>query len=68
MSCSLVVCKVVVKNTKFNMSGLVTTAVIDAKIGKKLRTMKIDYNAKISGNEKKYFTTFDYNKFTKRNT
>ena len=26
---------------------------------------KTDYNAKISDNEKNYFTTSDYNKFTK---
>ena len=44
-----------VLNTKINE---VENETLDVK-------KKTDYNAKISDNEKNYFTTSDYNKFTK---
>ena len=54
-------------------SGLVTTTVLDTNIGEVENkilnasglAMKTDYGAKISGNDGKYLTTFDYDKVTK---
>ena len=53
--------------------GLVTTTVLETEIGEVERKIqdisgfvkKTDCDAKISDIEKKYFTTFDYKKFTK---
>ena len=61
------------KNQLLNMSGLVTATVLNKKFGKaknKIRDVsglikKLNYNAKISDIEDKYFTSSDYNNFTK---
>ena len=81
--------------TKFLVSGLATTAVLNKKIGEvenkipdtsgsatiailntkvsevenkipdvSKKVKKADYNAKITDIERKYFITFDYNKYT----
>ena len=60
-----------IKKTQ-DVSGLVTTAVPNTKTGETENKIpdtsglvkKMDYNAKISDIEAKYFTTSDYNKFT----
>ena len=56
------------------MSGLVTTRVVNTKIGdveNKTPNLslvkKIDYDTKILHIDKKYFITFDYNKSIKKN-
>ena len=57
-----------VENKILEASGLMTTAVLDTKIGEvenKIRDVKTDCNSKISDIEKQYFTVSDYNKFTK---
>ena len=63
-----------VENKISDMSSLVTSNVLNIKIGEvqiKIQdtsclVKKTDFNAKILNIEKKYFTTSDYNKFTKK--
>ena len=63
-----------VDNKIQDVSGLVTTAVLNTKIkevANKLPAIrgsikKTGYNAKILDFEKNYFTTSNYNKFTKK--
>ena len=63
-----------VENKISDMSSLVTSNVLNIKIGEvqiKIQdtsclVKKTDFNAKILNIEKKYFTTSDYNRFTKK--
>ena len=65
-----------VENKIPDTSGLVTITVVNTKIGKienKITDInglvkKTDYDPKILDTEEKYFTTSDYNKFTKEIT
>ena len=65
-----------VENKIPDASGLVTITVVNTKIGKienKITDInglvkKKDYDPKILDTEEKYFTTSDYNKFTKEIT
>ena len=53
-----------VENKVPGTSGLVTTGFLTTKIGEFENNRTIYYDAKISDIEWKYFSTFDYNKFT----